>query len=79
MRPRIFQALFTIACLFFLPIDLYAGIEDRKQVEIDAYIKTFSLPFRMKQHTAAESLAYTGHSDPRIFDLVEQQLLNNYC
>lgn len=57
---------------------VYADFEMENEKEIQVYVETFSLPFRMKQHTAAESLAYTGHSDQRIFDLIEKQLLDNY-
>lgn len=55
-----------------------AAFEEEKEQEIVAYVNTFSLPFRMKQHTAAESLAYAGLTDHRIFDEVEKQLLQNY-
>ena len=32
----------------------------------------------MNQHTAAEALAYAGHSDDKIFDEIEKQLLDHY-
>ena len=54
------------------------GYEGEKEKEINELVTVFSRPFMMKQHVAAEALAYLGHSDPRIFDLVEKQLLDNY-
>ena len=54
------------------------GYEEEKKKEVDELVSIFNRPFRMKQHIAAESLAYLGHSDPIIFDLVEKQLLDNY-
>ncbi len=54
------------------------GYEEEKKKEVDELASIFSRPFRMKQHVAAESLAYLGHSDLIIFDLVEKQLLDNY-
>jgi|SaaInlV_150m_DNA_6_1039752.scaffolds.fasta_scaffold45249_1 hypothetical protein len=72
------QLIVSVAVILFIPTSLYAGMEENSQKEIEKYIDTFQRPFRMTQHTTAESLAYAGRSDPQIFDLIEKQLLDNY-
>jgi hypothetical protein len=72
------QLIVSVAVILFTPSSLYAGIEEKSQQEIEKYIDTFQRPFRLTQHTAAESLAYAGQSDPQIFDLIEKLLLDNY-
>jgi len=73
-----FLRFFLTTVAFLVPACAHAGYDSEVEKEIESYIKVFQLPFRMNQHTAAESLAYTGHSDNRIFDLIEKQLLDNF-
>ena len=74
--------LFKVALLVTLCAGLtnpaQAGYQEEKEEEVEELVKVFSQPFRMKQHMAAEKLAYLGHSDPRIFDVIEKQLLDSY-
>ena len=78
MKLVLFKATLLLAFCAVLTNPAKAGYQEEKEKEIDELIKVFSLPFIMKQHVAAEKLAYLGHSDPRIFDVIEKQLLDSY-
>lgn len=78
MKLVLFKATLLLAFCAVLTNPAKAGYQEEKEKEIDELVKIFSQPFIMKQHMAAEKLAYLGHSDPRIFDVIEKQLLNSY-
>jgi hypothetical protein len=78
MKLLLFKTTLLLTFLAALTSPVKAGYQEEKEKEIDELVKVFSLPFIMKQHTTAEKLAYLGHSDPRIFDLIEKQLLDSY-
>ena len=78
MKLILFKATLLLAFCAVLTNPAKAGYQEEKEKEIDELIKVFSKPFIMKQHVAAEKLAYLGHSDPRIFDVIEKQLLDSY-
>ena len=78
MKLLLFKTTLLLTFLAALTSPVKAGYQEEKEKEIDEIVKVFSLPFIMKQHTTAEKLAYLGHSDPRIFDLIEKQLLDSY-
>ena len=78
MKLTLFKATLLISLCAVLTNHAQAAYQEEKEKEIDELIKVFSKPFLMKQHVAAEKLAYLGHSDPRIFDLIEKQLLDSY-
>ena len=78
MKLVLFKATLLLAFCAVLTNPAKAGYQEEKEKEIDELIKVFSKPFIMKQHVAAEKLAYLGHSDPRIFDVIEKQLLDSY-
>ena len=78
MKLLLFKATLLITLCTALTNPAQAAYQEEKEKEIDELVKVFSLPFIMKQHVAAEKLAYLGHSDPRIFDLIEKQLLDSY-
>ena len=78
MKLLLFKTTLLLTLLAALTSPVKAGYQEEKEKEIDEIVKVFSLPFIMKQHTTAEKLAYLGHSDPRIFDLIEKQLLDSY-
>ena len=78
MKLLLFKTTLLLALFAVLTSPAIAGYQEEKEKEIDELVKVFSLPFIMKQHMAAEKLAYLGHSDPRIFDVIEKQLLDSY-
>ena len=45
---------------------------------IDKYIKIFTNGTSMQQRSAVKEFPYTGLSDPKLFDLVEQRLIEIY-
>jgi len=78
MKLLLFRSILIFILLSTLTSLVKAGHQDEKEKEIIELVKVFSQPFLMQQHIAAEKLAYLGHSDLRIFDLIEQQLLGSY-
>jgi hypothetical protein len=78
MKLTLFKATLLISLCAALTNYAQAAYQEEKEKEVDELIKVFSKPFIMKQHVAAEKLAYLGYSDPRIFDVIEKQLLDSY-
>jgi len=78
MKLIFFKTTLLIALCTILSSPVWAEYQEEKEKEVDELINIFSQPFLMKQHVSAEKLAYLGYSDPRIFDVIEKQLLNSY-
>lgn len=66
---------------FFLVLSLSVGVsasQTKIDAEIDGYIKTFKGSDFRAQKNAIDELTYAGISDPRLWDVVEAELLSDY-
>lgn len=65
--------LFILAILAIMTISAQA-----RDLKPEDYVDTFSNKPLLQKDKTIESLAWAGISDPRIFDLLEKDLLDNY-
>lgn len=59
-------------------LSMAAGAAMNREDDIQKYSEIFLEKPRVQQQQAAESLEWAGLSDPRVFDIVEKNLLDTY-
>ncbi|MCJ7604196.1 MAG: hypothetical protein MUO63_22185, partial [Desulfobulbaceae bacterium] len=64
------------AFLFFTPTEINASMDRSKEVE--QYIEILNSGTLSRQIDAAKEITRSGLSDPKLFDIINTQLLDNY-
>jgi hypothetical protein len=73
----IFLVNVLLAAFFFItPAEINASADRSKEVE--RYVEIFSSGTLSRQITAAKEITRSGLSDPKLFDLLNEKLLDNY-
>ena len=75
MKMNNLKLFFLLACLM---VSLTGHANPLLEKEIDRYIKVFSVGSIENRRAAIDDLAWSGITDQRLYDVIEQKLLDSY-